>query len=552
MLRPIASLLLLTTLALAQEPKGDTVKVAVKVKSVSGQNVYLDTGRAAGLRAGDRLVLRPAGRHEVFGYVREVSRKHARAILDEPEFVPALDTPGEVVIPKSRLTDGSGGTPDQPERPVPEHPPWPTELPEGRTDVPLLAPVASRRPSDRPFSVHGRAWLGLDASETGIGGTSRFYYGHAGTDMELSNPFEEGGEVRFRGDLYHRRFEATGVTEDETRLRVDRLSYRYGHADDAPWRFQVGRFLQSLAPEFGVVDGAETDVRLGVESRLGLVFGGFPDPESLSRSLDDQQLSVFYRWSPNEDRDLELAGGYQHTWHDGAPDRDLVLLRGFWRGEGGVSVHGAAYIDIYGSNERVESSGVSPTELQASFNWTIDRSNGLSAYLDWFRYPDIYLYGYDQLAPERILDDYVFRWPLSSWHLLTDELRLDLRAVPWKDQDRDGLDLEVRTTVRDWLPADLDLDVTVFRTAGSYQDGWGYRVELHHYGPSHGLDIGYEWADYEFASTPLSGSSSDPQGLWANLRMDLSDFWDLSARLDHRFGGNQDSLSLNLYLQYRF
>jgi hypothetical protein len=170
--------------ATAVEP----VKVPVRVVSVRQGSVFLDVGRDAGLRAGDRLRLQPAGGSEVEVLVLAVSAEQARVSL--PEGADALrvtvGTPGVAWVPPERLA-GAAPAADA------AHPGWTAPPEDWSQDLPLLAPARAIPSSERDTDLRGLAFLSFDQTLADSGDRSLL---RGGVDLEAHNLFGRGGVLQ--------------------------------------------------------------------------------------------------------------------------------------------------------------------------------------------------------------------------------------------------------------------------------------------------------------------------------------------------------------------
>jgi len=528
-----------------------TTDVEVKVTSSSETHVYLDKGRAAGLREGDIVVLEPRGAAPVRATITDVSRTHCRARLEDRRAMVALGVTGRVRVPKSRLAKPAE-TQERPGRRTPEHPPWTGKLPREGDDIPLLAPIRTRGPADRPMRVFGRAWLRATGRDNRFASDNRYLLAGAGTESVVQNPFAYGGEVRFRGDLSYRKSQLEFVPDESTtRFRVDRLSYRAGHASDDTVRFQVGRFLQTLAPELGLVDGAEVDVRVADGSRVGVSFGGFPEPQVDRNSFDDTQATVFYRYRADVEHAFEVGAGFQKTWHRGQADRDLALFDLFWQPASRMSVYANLWVDYYGASAVNKSQGFEVTEFRGGGNWAINDSNGLGVSVDYFVWPELLREEFRPVEPTSLRNDHVLRSVLSTWHVLSDHVRFDFRIAPWEDQSGSGLAGDARMTLSNVLFEQGYVEFDVFKSDGTYEDAVGGRVTVGHYDTVYSQTLALELSQHDYEREPPLSTAFN-QAVTASFDWHALSATDLSLNLDYRFGDTQDTLGLGLYLQTRF
>ena len=318
----------------------------VRVTSISADLVFVGRGSAAGVRVGDRVLLAPVGRPQVAGVVRGVTRNHARVELDLGG--PALQglmvgTPGQVFVhPEKKTVAPVGEEPLDPTVPglpaagAVERPPgasseWTRPPEEWNEGMPLLAPSPATPGGERPAEwsgwwsltgdwtrselAGGRDWLGL---RTGMGLTGR-------------NAFGRGGRLHVQGDLFTRSADVgPNLLEDETRLRVSRLSYELGGRRGEATRLEFGRFFQHAVPEFGRLDGVEYGRRIGDGRALGLSLGHRPESRDSLFSQEDWQLGLNLSGGEDVGEKLDWRAAFQKTWHGGKSDRDLLFLDGRW------------------------------------------------------------------------------------------------------------------------------------------------------------------------------------------------------------------------------
>ncbi|MCP3917668.1 MAG: hypothetical protein GY711_19145, partial [bacterium] len=267
-----ALILLLTVLlpniarAQGQEQEPALRRVEARVSGISGRNLYLDRGRDAHIEPGDAVHVLPAGRPRVVAVVESVSRTGCRARLVEADGI-AIGDRAEVLVPKARFvdetpkpapspptaneqrpvrpqTDPPPAEPEPAERAVPEHPEWTHPPEEWNEDLPLLAPPESSTPEDREPRLSGRYFLGADHTWDDDQ-DRRYLLGRTGVDARMENPFGLGGGAKFRAEASQRNTEVeNGNDEDESHLRIDRLSWYRGDTRERAGRIELGRFLQ--------------------------------------------------------------------------------------------------------------------------------------------------------------------------------------------------------------------------------------------------------------------------------------------------------------------
>ena len=529
-------------------------KVEVRVTAVSGARIFIDKGRDAAIEPDDLLTLYPAGGVPVQARVQAVSRTTSSAEFNGQVGLIQPGTRGEIQVPEARLVPDREVPPQTGKPPPPEHPPWTRPLGAQDPSTPLLAPVSGRGPEDRPTRLRGRYWLNTVGNWNRGMVDQRYLLADVGTDLRVENPFGRAGELRLRGDVSHRRSYSDLQADTRTsRGRLDRLSYRVGHLDRSPVRYQLGRFLQTEFPEFGLVDGVEADVQTSRNHRLGFSAGAFPEPFVDQSTGQDVQAAAYWRYWAGEDKSFDFGAGLQKTWHKGDADRDLLVLNMYSRPTEDLSFHSSVWVDYYTSGDAIKSPGLELTEIQLSGTYALAPGHGVAVNLSRVRWPELKRDEFDPLTASQILDNRVLRVSGNTWHELSEHLRTTLRASYWDDQDRGGFDGEVGVSLRDLLYDQGSVDLTLFRTDGAFNDGYGARLSAWYYSGSLSLNGGYEIAEYSNDNSSIgAGDPGTLHALTGGLQWVLTESVDFSTSLDYRFGGSQDALTIGAFIQTHF
>src|SRR5664279_4984460 len=124
----VLALACFTAVARAEE----TVKVEVRVTSVTSGSCYIDKGRAAGLQPGDRVTFFPSAGPGSEGTIRSVSKNSARAEFDTGAPPVQTGDRGEVQLPRSRTAPPPAKPATEPTDPAPKS--EPTSEPPTTTD----------------------------------------------------------------------------------------------------------------------------------------------------------------------------------------------------------------------------------------------------------------------------------------------------------------------------------------------------------------------------------------------------------------------------------
>lgn len=459
---------------LAQE--SDRVRIELRVTGAAGGGrVLVDHGRDLGLAVDDRVVFRPLRAAELTGVVVELEERRATvALADATRSVP-VGTRAEAWVPRRRLQEGEEVADDDVE--APERPPWAVD--EWEEGMPLLTEIEAVLPADRERSVTGRAYSIFDAVLTDDSERSDTFWRN-GASIVVENPYGRGGILHLDGEL---NFRSTRVSaeddddEDAGRLRIDRISYARGGTrfDDKGW--EVGRFLQSGMPEFGVLDGFEYVRRLPDGNRVGMSLGFLPEPTPEQETGDDFQLAAFYEWNSDASERLSVAGGFQRTWHDRDPDRELLVARLRYLPQGPWSFFGGAWVDLYGSDDEIKTSAAELTQAYATATRSWESGNGVSIEYDRLRYPELLRDEFREIAPD-ILDDGGYdRLSFEGWRWTKEGRRVVTRVGAWDGADDSGGDFELGLDFENFRAVDgARLATRFFLVKGQFSMVRGGRV----------------------------------------------------------------------------
>lgn len=574
------SLLAALLLCLAQESsparksgelRNEFVRIEVTCTALSGSSAYLDLGREAGIAPGDRMRLFPPSGAPRRGRISSVSRTSSRAELEGDLEGLEIGLLGEVWIPRKRLEPPApsaeqtapeaeaGPAPEAPaataevapaEPAAPEHPPWTSPPEEWNHAQPLLAPAHGLAPEERPRRFDGRVYTSVDWTSDDSGDEPRDFLSSAlGFDGRIENPFGHGGELAFDAEYFARRSDTAGVTEDESKLRIDRASYTFGGVRGARDRTEVGRFLQRELPSFGFLDGVEYAHQVGTSNRVGASFGFLPIPDDLFTSGDDLQAAVFWRRARDEAQRVTYGAGYQKTWHKGAADRDLFAAELELHPSARSSLFGSALIDYYTAGDTLKGSGPELTQLFVNATQRTEGGHGMGLFLSRFRWPELLRDEFPDVTAEEITDAVSTRYGVDGWLALSRRTQLYSRVDAWSDEDDSGAGGRLRMTWRD-LPRRGDLLLAeTFVNQSKFTNTLGLRASARRRYERGSVDLSWD-------STSFDQDAVDEDLLQHALRgtfeLQLSAQWHLAFYAESRFGDEQDALSIGFLLQRSF
>ena len=557
--------------ATSDAPSESLERLPARVTTLTDRTVYLDLGREAGVRVGDRVELRPSSGPLLRATVRSVARASLRAELDVPATTLRVGDRAEVLVPAARLAEPAPPTggdspqdpttdapppdepPPEPGPDLPERPPWELDLSGVPSDAPLLAPIEAVEPSERDVLVAGRAWFDFGHTIDDQGTGARIARARLGLDAAITNAFGQGGELELDVEGFTRSFDPDGgASETDDGARLKRLSYRVGGDRSARTSWQVGRFLSDGMSEFGLIDGVEWQRRTSGGNRWGLQLGALPVPSDDLDSGDDVAIGVFHRWVSGPTEALSIDTGYQKSWHEGDADRDLVVVNTTWLPATGWFVFGSAWVDVYTSEDDLKSSGPELTQLVGTATWRSAAGNGIGATVSHNKLPQLLRDEFDAVTAAEIADVEVTRGSVYAWREVAEDVEVRGRVDAWEDQEDSGGRVELGTTVRDWAFDDGSVELAVFQDENKFSSGPGLRL-----GAQKSTGAGWLRLVYETARTENTGFVGTQETLVRDLvraswDTTLGSVWDLSLNVERRGGDVEDALSVGLYIQRRF
>jgi len=512
--------------------------------------IPIDRGTESGIEPGDRVLFRPLGQPERGGRVESVAQGSAWVTLDDPRITLDAGTACEIQIPPDRTLPGGAehdyGTGN-------EHPTWSRPPDDWQRDMPLLADARKREASDRATVWSGRYYTSAEWTDDRLDAGRKYLFARGGVDARATNPFGLGGEFHFDGEVNHRIVDLPNTPKrSESRLRLDRLSWTWGGTREHALRWEVGRFLQHLFPEFGVIDGGEFDWRSNEGLQFGASLGLQPEPNADYASTDDRQAAVFAEYLAGERGAFELGAGFQRTWHKGKEDRNLIVARTRWRGASGFRFDSSVWVDLYGPEDTAKGSGAELTQFRIGGGYNSKEGNGYRISYNALRFPELLRFQVSTVSAVELANNHNERIGFSGWRRLGSGTRLELRLNRWSDQDDSGGGVEVRSDWRDFPFRGASFGLGLFADQGKFSSAYGLRANQ-----STALGNGFlrfSWESARYDQKDFFGTQAQLLQHLLRASWDFASVGGFSASLslDLRLGDQQDSTTLGLYLQKGF
>jgi len=260
------------------------------------------------------------------------------------------------------------------------------------------------------------------------------------------------------------------------RLRLDRLSYRRGGTRFRSGGWEAGRFLQHGMPEFGILDGAEWTRRRDNGHRYGLSLGFLPELDYDFETLSDIQIAGFYEWVSGPREMVTATIGYQKTWHDGEPDRDLLIAKIRTLPIDGWDFHGIVWVDFYTGSDDIKGSGAEITQAIATVARRWKSGSGFNVSYEHWAFPELLRQGeFVPVQAAELARNRNDRLSLDAWWWWRDAVRVHAFAGGWHDEDDTGGAAELGFEVRDFPILRGRGDLTGFVSRAQFEDIYGVR-----------------------------------------------------------------------------
>lgn len=518
--------------------------VSLVVVGVAERSVYLDHGRDLGLAVGTMVRLFPPGTAGVEAEVRAVSGNGARAELPPGVPVPPVGTRGEARVRVEAASGSAEGA---------AHPPWQRSETPRTPDQPLLVPAYGQRPDQRPATLDGRLFLLEQYSQDRGGGRDASYLlSRLGLRADATNWFGQGERMRIATEFDDRRaMLQDGPDQDDQNGRLDQLSVAFGTEAWAPTGVEAGRFFAGGLPEIGLVDGVEVVRRYQGGLRLGGGFGAFPRPFPIRNTGEDFGLFAYVDYTADPQRSYAASAGVQKTWHRGAPDRDLLLLRCEARPTARVALFASAKVDYYTAGDAVKGPGFELTEAFGSARYDAD-GFGTALTASHFTWPELLRREYQNLPVELVRDGHVERGSWSAYASPWAWVRLSARVDAWSDQERSGTAWGCDADLRDLTGPGSGLLLSWYMADGGVVGGPTGRVLWRFTAGAAAVRVGGRWQRYDVTGLVSGAESFTRQAAECGVNVPIGARGDLDASLEHWWGDREDTWIGSVYLQWRF
>ncbi|MHC4956145.1 MAG: hypothetical protein ACYTGZ_20060 [Planctomycetota bacterium] len=538
----------------AQEDAVDTVALRITSVAPSGA-VVVDRGKRDGLAVGDRLRFFPRGAPAYGGAVLEVKDRTAIIEIDNPRIVAQPGTRGEARIPKDRFAEEKAPNKpvepedDKEEKKTPEHPPWENEDEDWTPDKPLLSEVRPQRPRERPSKLTGRAYLLADISQV-LEDDFINSYVRAGTDLIYSNPFRRGGALRVNIEFGY--LTEQGDDDLAADLLLRRLAYTWGGDRFSANRWEVGRFLQYGMPEFGALDGAEFDRRRDNGDRYGFSAGWMPEPMDGFASFEDFQIAGFYEWISGPLDELTVRAGFQKTWHDFEPDRDLLVAAARYLPNKEWNIDATFWVDFYTSSDDNKDTAVELSYALVSLRRRFDAGHGFDVTWRHQTFPELDRDEFLPVEPNQLADDRFDRLGLDGWFWFDATKRVHAHVSAFNDEDGSGGAADLGFEWHDLLLDRSRVDITGYGALAQFEDVYGVRINYTKFTRKGSWDLMYDGAVHHLENFQDDRDDLVQHRIRVGGTWFIDETWDVSYYAQATLWDDEVSWSVGFNLQKRF
>jgi hypothetical protein len=527
--RTIWLVVLLAATAAAEEVRG-------KVTQVVADAVYVDVGSDDGLAPGDAGEIVRVDARIADVEVVTVSASQARlSVLRRTRRILV----GDEVVLRTRAKKKSEEEADA-KRP-----------PDERPFEPLLERQKRRaEPTAERNIFHGRVSVQQLVQSDSEGDLD-----YAITQLSSDGMFDRiaGSKwsLRWSGNVYYRTGEAFDDSElDGGQLIVFDLAVARPLGDGGYFRF--GRFLPRTLTSAGYFDGADVEIPVGENTRLGAALGFRPTRFDLTPSLDEPSGLFYSSYRAGKRRDAYASGSYGIlvSAYDGNFDRAALLLEQVAElGKARLDATATIDFDVGGAEFR---DGTNLTQLDLFLSWRVTRAVTLRGGTDhWERLDTAAERDRLDIIDPLLYDDGYWRTWVGAVFVLPWRLRLDLEYSSI-NSDTGPTTTPWRVTLEHFDPFGLpgaNVSFTVYSLESFDGDGYGglFNMNIPFAGGKWMLRANagaryFDQEDVEFDVTDVR----------VNVDYLPGGGWQVSGGVQWLGGTALDSLLVELRVDYRF
>ncbi len=500
----------------------------IKVTYISNQSIYIDGGRADGIRVGDSLIVKHNGKPTTLLKVKYVAEHSASAAIEKGKMPKKDDA---IVLLTKRSTSKPRVATGRRERHIK------TNRSSFRSDFKSRAKVSGS------ISLNWRHIKDVSDRKASLDQPGARF------NIKIKNLFGQAYELRIKSRLrYQRRTFTYGdrLPKEEWRNRLYVVFFSYTD-ENALLNYSFGRILSNAIGSVGYIDGALVQARLVPALRLGLFAGTQFQGQNSNIPSGKQKYGAFVRYIKGDYRAgrwesaATLSGEYVHN----TIDRELLyFMNSFYTRR--FSFYQSADIDI-NNGWRQDRAGEKIALSNLYLNGHIKFTRKISASLSYDNRKNYYSYRWRSIA-DSLFDDALRQGLRASINLrLPQQIQIMINGGVRIKENDDQKTFSYSGSV-------TKRRITRWRAfVGLYGSGFSNAYTQGYYASTriganlrsgHSFDVSYGGYFYTTRTTQESRAS---RWVRANLNLNFGRHWFMSPNYEYFFG--DDSPGHRLYIE---
>ncbi|MCF7816273.1 MAG: hypothetical protein K9M54_00185 [Kiritimatiellales bacterium] len=541
--------LIVLVLVCAGTVRSETRQVEASIVQRTVDGVYVDVGRAAGLTSGTRgRILRGEA---MIGTVQVSTVSGSSALLQVLTVwqgeVPQVGDKVVFDVEEAAVTEKPASSSSTLKNPDAATEPF----------VPLLAPMRERsvNVNDPSNIFHGRIWMrqSLQMEQEQLADYSLSRVGTAGSLERINGtPWA----VDWNANLSYRSGDGLSNSRYYQEPRLDLRQLSLFRRFDGGSFVRAGRFLPLELPSVGYLDGAQAEVVLNKNVRVGGMAGLKPDRYDLEFTTDEPTAVAYGTFQAGEMQRLYYSGtlGVLGSAYQGSFDRLAVLLDQTATLGPHLNLYSSSEVDIDagGAEER---DGASLTRLNLHANAPVNKVLSFRTGVDHYQQPDTAAERAVYAAPTNSLplDDGYWRYSIGSAQRVPGNLTFDEEVSFLEGENYSMTPLwRLGITRRGFFDLkNSSLSMTVYNMESSYSKGYG--VRLYGYFPVMQSRLSFQ-PSVGFRTYDENGGVDSLDLSDASLLVDwlISRKWSANVQVSESFGTSVQALYIDSGLTYRW
>jgi hypothetical protein len=261
-----------------------------------------------------------------------------------------------------------------------------------------------------------------------------------------------------------------------------------------------------------------------------------PEPDENFESFRDLQVAAYAEWVSGPRQEVTVAIGFQKTWHEGDADRDLLVAKIRYLPFTGWNAQATIWIDFYTGNDNLKDEGAEVTQALVQLGRRWASGSGFDVSYRRLRFPELLRQG-EFIPPSNaaeITNFYKDAFAIDGWWAMFPDVQIHGHLSGWRDENEEGGAAEAGILVMDAFLRGSRGDVTVFASAGQYDDVYGIRVSYGHYASRGFWELMYELSTHHEQDFPGNLDDIVHQRIRGSGGVYLPSGWDVTLYVEGR------------------